>query len=243
MADKLETPERFKMGEMGNLGLNIRYGLSAEEIKTELNFPGSILTYKQMSYHPTINSALTLFENLVSNVTWDFVPPVNATEEEKRQCEIIKTMMHDMQGSWGEFIGDTMSSWQYGFSVHEKVYRRRLKENGSKFNDGLIGWKKMAMRSQDSIEKFIFDESGNEIIGVKQNLSKIEDFFGRFENKTNIVLPRSKFLLFRVGKHRGNPFGKSPLRNAYMAWRFLTVIEEIESNAVAKDLVGLPINL
>jgi hypothetical protein len=31
------------------------------------------------------------------------------------------------------------------------------------------------------------------------------------------------------------------LRDAYLAWRFLSVIEEIEANGVAKDLAGLPV--
>lgn len=243
MANPEDKVERFRLGEIGNLGLKIQYGVSDEEIKRELNFPGNLDTYKQMSYHPTINSALTLFENLASNVKWQFVPLPDATEEEKRQCKLIEEMMHDMEHPWGEFISDVMSSLQFGFSVHEKVYRRRLKESGSKYTDGLISWKKIAIRNQDTIDKFIFDTSGNEIIGVKQDLSKIQDGWKRFDLRasTSVVMPRSKFLLFRTGKHRGNPYGKSPLRNAYMAWRFLTIIEEIESNAVAKDLVGLPI--
>lgn len=243
MATADEKIERFRLGEIGSLGLNIQYGVSNEEIKKELNFPGNIDTYKQMSYHPTINSAMTLFENLASNVSWQFTPLPDATEEEKRQCKIIEEMMHDMNHSWGEFISDVMSCVQFGFSVHEKVYRRRLLENGSKYNDGIIGWKKLSIRNQDTIEKFIFDKTGNEIIGVEQDLTKIQDGWNRFNNRleTSVIIPRSKFLLFRTGKHRGNPYGKSPLRNAYMAWRFLVIIEEIESNAVAKDLVGLPI--
>jgi hypothetical protein len=48
-------------------------------------------------------------------------------------------------------------------------------------------------------------------------------------------------MLFRAGKHKGDPFGKSMLRDAYQAWRFLSVIEEIEANGVAKDLAGLPV--
>jgi len=48
-------------------------------------------------------------------------------------------------------------------------------------------------------------------------------------------------MLFRAGKHKGDPYGKSPLRDAYLAWRFLSVIEEIEANGVAKDLAGLPV--
>ena len=33
-----------------------------------------------------------------------------------------------------------------GFAIHEKVFRRRLKANGSKFNDSLIGWRKLPVR-------------------------------------------------------------------------------------------------
>ena len=213
MATADEKIERFRLGEIGNLGLNIQYGVSNEEIKKELNFPGNINTYKQMSYHPTINSALTLFENLASNVKWSFVPLPDATEEEKRQCKIIEEMMHDMTHPWGEFISDVMSSVQFGFSVHEKVFRKRYKANGSLYDDGIIGWKKLPIRVQESISKFIFSEDGNEIIGVQQNLSAINDIYNRFSSRGNLInIPRSKFLLFRTGKHRGDPFGKSPLR-------------------------------
>jgi len=58
---------------------------------------------------------------------------------------------------------------------------------------------------------------------------------------SEVTLPISKVLLFRTGRHRGDPYGKSPLRDAYLAWRYLVALEEIESNGVAKDLVGMPI--
>ncbi|HRM83934.1 MAG TPA: hypothetical protein PLY99_16465, partial [Acidovorax temperans] len=70
------------------------------------------------------------------------------------------------------------------------------------------------------------------------------DIYNRFSSRGNLInIPRSKFLLFRTGKHRGDPFGKSPLRDAYLAWRFLTALEELEATGVAKDLNGLPVNL
>ena len=58
-----ETPDRFKLPESGYLGLNIFNSISNDEMKKELNFPMSIKTYKNMSYHGTINSALTLYSN------------------------------------------------------------------------------------------------------------------------------------------------------------------------------------
>lgn len=239
-----DTPDRFKLSESGYLGLNVFNGVSNDELKRELNFPNSINTYKQMSYHATINSALTLFENLVSKADWKFKPVKDATPQELDQAKIINEMMQDLTDqTWSEFISEAMSANMYGFSVHEKVYRRRLKSNGSKYDDGIIGWKKLPIRNQETIEKFIFSEDGNEIKGVKQNLSAISDVYNRYSSRTNneVILPRSKIILFRAGKHKGDPFGKSMLRDAYLSWRFLSVIEEIEANGVAKDLAGLPV--
>jgi len=238
----LDQPERFRLGEIGSLGMRVFGGVTREELKQELNWPQSIDTFRLMSYHSAINAPLTLFENIISKATWTYKPPIDATEEEKNQAKIINQMMNDMEQPWSEFIRDVLSANIFGFSVHEKVYRKRFKANGSMYDDGIIGWKKLPIRVQESISKFIFSEDGNEIVGVQQNLAYITDTYNRFSSRGNLInLPRSKFLLFRTGKHRGDPFGKSPLRDAYLAWRFLTVLEEIEATGVAKDLNGLPV--
>jgi len=239
-----ETPERFKLGETGYLGLNIFAGVSQDELKRELNWPNNIKVYKQMTYSPSVNSALTLYENIVGKVEWSYTAPENATEQELKQSVMINQMMKDLDGqTWREFINDALSMMVYGFSVHEKVYRRRLKSNGSRFNDGVIGWKKLAIRNQETIEKFIFSEDGSDVLGVKQNLSAINDQYNRYSGRIEkiVVLPRNKFLLFRTGKHKGNPFGVSPLRDAYSSWKFLTAIEELEAIGFSKDLAGIPV--
>ena len=243
-ANMSDTPERFKLSEAGYLGLNVYAGVTQDEIKKELNFPASIQTYKQMSYHGTINSALSLFDTLISKADWKFKAPKDATAAELDQARIINEMMNDLQGqTWADFISDALSTNVYGFSVHEKVYRRRTKENGSKYNDGLIGWKKLPIRNQETIQRFIFSNDGNELVGVRQDLSQVADPYNRYSQRSStvVVLPRSKIMLFRAGKHKGDPYGKSPLRDAYLAWRFLSVIEEIEANGVAKDLAGMPV--
>jgi len=238
----LDQPERFRLGELGSLGLRVYSGVTQDELKRELNWPHSINTFREMSYHSAINAPLTLFENIISRATWVYKPPENATEEEKNQVKIINQMMQDMDQSWPEFVRDILSSNIFGFSVHEKVYRKRLKANGSLYDDGVIGWKRLPIRVQESISKFIFSEDGNDVIGVQQNLSAINDIYNRFSKRSNLInLPRSKFMLFRTGKHRGDPFGKSPLRDAYLAWRFLTQLEELEALGVAKDLNGIPV--
>jgi hypothetical protein len=242
-ANFMDTPERFRLGELGYQGLSIFNGVSNSEIKKELNWPYSIDTYKQMSYHSAINSALTMYENIIGKVDWKVLEVKDATEEEKQQAARIHEMMHDMEHSFPELIREVLTMNVYGFCVAEKVYRRRLRSNGSKYDDGLIGWKKLPIRAQETIEKFIFSDDGNEVIGIKQNLSAVYDQYNRYNSRPTkeVTLPMSKVLLFRAGRHRGDPFGKSMLRDAYLAWRYLTALEEIEAIGVTKDMNGIPV--
>ena len=239
----MDQPERMQLGEIGYKGLSIFAGVSTDELRRELQWPYSIQTYKNMSYHSAVNSALTLYENLIGKATWKVVPPQQATAEEKQQTERVREMLTDMEHSFPEFIKDALSMNIFGFSVHEKVYRRRYKRNGSMYDDGLIGWKKLPIRAQESIEKFIFSEDGNEVLGVKQNLTGIDDYYNRYSARVTkeVVLPKDKVMLFKAGRHRGDPFGKSMLRECYLAWRYLTAIEQIESNGVARDVSGIPV--
>jgi len=239
----MDRPERFRMGEIGYSGLNIFNGVSKDELKKELTWPHSVKTFKNMTYHSAVSAPLSLYDNIIGKASFKFIPPHNPTEEELDQTRIMNEMLHDMDQPFEDLIKDAMSSLVYGFSVHEKVFRKRLKSNGSDYDDGVIAWKKIAIRNQESIEKFIFSDDGNEILGVKQNLNMINDTYNRFSKRTEkeVIIPRSKFILFRHGKHRGDPFGKSMLRDCYLSWRYLTALEEIEASGVVKDLNGLPV--
>jgi len=236
-----DKPERFQIGEIGYSGLQLFNGVSNEETKRELNWPQSAYTYKEMSYHSAINSCLSLYDNLISKVDWRVVPPKDATEEEKKQTEFINQCLGDMEHSFRDFIKDALSSNIYGFSVHEKVFRKRTKANGSLYDDNKIGLKKLALRHQESIYRFIYDKEGNELVGVEQNASSVNNMRYSTGKNLRVVLPMSKVVHITTGRNRSDPFGKSPLRDVYLAWRYLTVIQEIEAAGVARDLQGLPV--
>lgn len=236
-----DQPDSFTIKEVGYQGLRVFQGVSSEEIKKELNFPYSINTYREMSYHTSINACLALYENLISKVDWRVIPPRQATAKEKKQAAFVEECLGDMQTSLREVIKDCLSSNIYGFAVLEKVYRKRKYSEGSMYNDGKIGLKKIALRNQETIEKFIYDASGNEIVGVKQNLSNVNNIKGFTNQKLEVLMPRAKYMHVTTGRTRGDPFGKSPLRDVYLAWRYLTVIQEIEASGVARDLQGLPV--
>lgn len=238
-----DTPEKFRMGEIGYNGIKIFNGISVEETVKELQHPRSIQTYKAMSLHPAISSALTLYNMMGSKANFRFVNPKNPTEEDKTRTKLVESMFEDMEVSLDDVITDILTMNTHGFSIFEKVYRRRTKSAGSMYDDGVIAPRKIAFRNQESIERFIFDETGNTLIGVKQNITGLSDPYGRNSARSDntVILPRSKFMLFNTGRNRTNPFGTSPLRDVYSHWKMLDYFETLEATGVAKDLQGLPV--
>lgn len=231
---------RFKLGEYGNIGLKQQAGHVIEQTRRELRFPHNLPIYRRMAIDSVISSALSLYEAMITKVRWDVKEPENATEEQKFRTKFIKQCMNDMEHSWFSFITEVSSMVTYGFSVHELSWRYRKYENGSKFNDGLIGLRGLPIRSQDSIQRWVFDSKNKKLLGVVQSIDNSE--YTVYNNTVNneIVIPRKKFLLFRTSATRDNPEGTSPLNSVYLSWKLRSNIQEQEAVGISRDLSGLP---
>lgn len=237
---------RIRMGEVGTTGLKVSNKVILEEARTELRWPKVINTYKNMQKDATINSAINLYKMMLARIDWKVEAPKNASPEQEKKAAFLQQCTDDMETTWASFIQDVSSSYVYGFSVQEKVYRRRLKATGSKFNDGLIGWKKLPIRSQDTISGWIFSDDGRDLQAVEQDLTTVNQY-GRYNslsarNGNVITIPRNKFMLFRVNPERDNPEGSSMLKNAWLAWKYRTGIEEQEAIGITRNMVGTPVN-
>lgn len=236
------------MSEIGTTGLAFSDGEIKEQVNKELRWPNVIKTYKNMYNDPLIYAALTLLSNMVCKVEWDVKPCENPTEDQIKRAKFIKQCSGDMEHSWQNFIKEIMSYTAYGFSIHEKVFRRRAKDNGSNYDDNLVGWKKIAPRSQDTVNEWKFSEDGRDLEGVYQDLSMVanDDRFRFYfdspdKDPEGIFIPRKKFLLFNYNSKRDNPQGESPLDACYVAWKYRNIIEQQEGIGVSRDLGGLPV--
>lgn len=241
-ANELDTPAPFKLGEMSVSGNRIIAGLPNNELKRELNFPHNIKTYRQMLLHPAVNAPISLYESMLAKANFRVIPVANATAKEKFQAKKVEEMLNDMETPLPDVIKASTTCLRYGFAPLEKVFRYRNKADGSQYDDGLIGIKKLSLMNQQSIERFYFDETGNNVTGLKQDLSTVSDPYGRYTHLTGNErpIPREKFMLFTTGNDKSNPYGTSPLRNIFLAWKYLSAIEELEAAGVARDLQGLP---
>lgn len=238
------TP-RVRLSEQGYPGLKQTAGQIYEESNIKLRFPNIIREVDEMRKDPTVGVGLHLYRMMIGRVKWDVKAPVGASEKVKERTKFIQSCMHDMEHSWPSFITSLLTCIDYGFSIHEKVYRRRLKTNGSKYNDGLIGWKKLPSRSQSTIKDWVFSDDGRDLIAVKQSLANLTNsgqFVKLLNNNpsTDIIIPRNKFLLFTVDSRNGDPSGNTPLKAAYLPWRFKKLFQEQESIGASRDLGGVP---
>jgi len=80
----------------------------------------------------------------------------------------------------------------------------------------------------------LYAENNIDIIGVEQMAPP------RFDTAT---IPADKYLHFKTTNYKGNPEGKSILRNAYRPWYFKRNIENTEAIGIERDLAGLPVIL
>lgn len=222
----------------GSSGLRQYGGWVREEFLPQLRGRQAARTYREMQDNsPTVGAILFAIQQTMRQVTWR-VNAFDDSPEAIENAEFLESCMEDMYQPWPDFITETLSMLPYGFAPHELVYKRRLgrqkqtqnnlRAASSKFTDGKIGWAKMALRGQDTILKWFFDEEGD-VTGLTQ-----QPWFGGL-----IDIPINKLLLFRPRAHKNNPEGNSILRSAYRPWYFTKRLEEQEAIALER-MSGTP---
>jgi hypothetical protein len=230
-----ETPKDDFI-ELGSTGLNRTGGIIDQEWLRQLKGSRAYQTYTEMRDNDAvIGAVLYAIESLIRQVEWT-VKPAEDTDESRRAAAFLESCLLDMDVTWETFISEVLSMLPYGYSLFEVVYKIRGGDQDdvrykSRYSDGRIGWRKFAMRGQDTIEKWSFTEDGT-INGAYQVAAP--DYSEKF-------IPADKSLLFRTKVERNNPEGRSLLRNAYRSWYFLKRLQEIEAIGVERDLAGLPV--
>jgi hypothetical protein len=233
-----EIPQRVgPMEELGVTGVKRVSGYVDEEFLPALRGRKAVRVYREMATNDSMVGALLFtIDKLIREVEWKVLPADQSPEGIQAQ-EFLESCMEDMSDSWDGFIGEVLSMIPYGWSWHEIVYKRRLgpwqkdPKKRSKHSDGLIGWRKMPIRAQETLLRWSFDETG----GIRAMIQMAPP---RYQTT---VIPIEKSILFRTSIAKGNPEGVSLLRTSYRAWYFKKRLEEFEAIGVERDLAGMPV--
>lgn len=225
------------MRELGTTGLRHWSGRVDEEWLAELKGHRGRKIIKEMRDNdPIVGAILFAVDMLIRQVEWK-VESFSDSQAHKDDARFLEECMHDMSTEWTTLLSEILSFLPYGWSYHELVYKKRngFKKSSpgksSKYNDGRIGWKKIPIRAQDTLDSWEFDDHGD-VRGMVQRPITAASL---------VTIPIQKALLFRTTSHKGNPQGRSVLRNSYRPWFFKKRIEEIEGIGIERDLAGLPV--
>lgn len=222
--------------EVGVTGLQEHGGIITEEFLRPLMWPNATKVYREMSSNdPIIGAMLFSIEQLTRSVEWEVQPGGIDTEDDERAA-FVKETMNDMEKPWKDVVSEVMSMVSFGFTLLEPVYKKRSGVQKdprfkSRFNDGLWSWRKMPVRSADSIQRWVYSDDTRELEGAWQLPP---------QGGAEIFLPMQRLLHFRLDSRKDNPESKSALRNAYRPWYFKKRFEEYEAIGAEKDLVGVP---
>ena len=228
---------QIKFKELGATGLRRSGGFVLEEFLPQLQGTLARQAYREMSDNdPIVGGILLAFNEVMGRLDWHIEKPEDASPEEMIAYDFIAGAFEDTEDSWDVTLSEILSMLTYGWSWLEVVYKIRGgqynpdKKYRSKYSDGRIGWKKFAIRSQDSYLRWDFKENGNVRGLVQQDITTGMHY-----------IPMEKSLLFRTSEFKNNPEGVSMLRRAYTSWYYKKRIQEIEAIGIERDLAGYPV--
>ena len=238
MVSKLSENEAKSI--LGLAGDNTRHGqIRADEFLPDLRGKKAINKYREMRDNDsTIGAVMYATEQTLRDVDIK-IKPANDTPEAQAEADFVKSVFKDMEHTLEDHIAESLSCLTYGFSWFEVVYKRRngpdaiSPKKRSKYSDGRLGVRKLAVRAPWTVSKFDVDEKTGDVLGIYQES-------GIYSSSKNYI-PSTKSLYYRTTTLNGDPAGRSILRNAYTSYQYLNNLQAIEAIAVERELAGIPV--
>jgi hypothetical protein len=237
MVKKLSETEAKKI--LGVAGDNTYNGqIRADEFLPELRGKKAIRKYREMRDNDsTIGAVMYATEQVLRDVDLK-VMPANDSAEAKEEAEFVESVLDDMDHTLDDHIAESLSNLSYGFAWFEVIYKRRIgptersDKKRSKYTDGRMGVRKIAIRAPWTISRFDVDNQTGDVKGIYQD--------GSGYNNSNYI-PTRKSLYYRTTTINGDPAGRSILRNAYTSYEYVNNLQSIEAIAVERELAGIPV--
>jgi len=235
--DQLAKGIKLDLSEIGSSGLQRFGGYVQDEWLRELRGPAGVKVLREMRDNdPIVGSVLFTCKYLSRGAKW-WIEPVSQDTADMEQADFVRAaLMTDMSMTWQDTLSEVLSMLPFGWSYCECVYKRRQGDvvdpaKRSRFTDGKIGWRKLPLRAQETLQAWDFDIDG----GIRGMTQAAAPLF------VPVTVPIEKALLFRTEATKGNPEGRSILRTAYTSWRAKRFIQIAEGIGVERDLTGYPV--
>jgi hypothetical protein len=208
--------------ELGSTGLNHTAGYIRDDFLLAWNGSQGMKTRQEMACNdPAVGAMLFTIDKLIRQVE----PQTEVADHPRGEeaAALFNSCRDGMEHTWSDFMSEVLSMLPYGFAPFEPVYMKR--------EDGRIGWKKLPLRAQTTVDRWELAENGD-VLGMYQMAPP---------SYRNVYIPADRLVLFRTSSAKNNPEGVSILRNAYRPWYFKKRIEEYEAIGIERHMAGFPV--
>jgi len=220
----------------GATGLKHNSGYLDEEWHPKLRGKAWIKKAREMSDNsPVIGAALWIIEAVTRQATWVHEKNESGHPLTSFGVEFSEQCFADTETPWKLTVSEILSALAFGWVALEPEFKLRRGDASdpllhSKYDDGRIGWRDFAPRSQESLERWVFDDTGR-TIGMVQR----DPINGCLHS-----IAMDRLLLFRLRSRKNNPEGRPLLRTCYRPYYKGMFMEDIESVGVERNIAGLP---
>jgi hypothetical protein len=232
MSDKT----RPNFGNFGDSGLYRSGGFTYEEYLPELRGErGRRVLSEMIRGDAIIGGILFAIDMMIRRLEWR-IDPASDDPEAHKWAERIDQAREDMELTWVDTISEASSFIPYGWAVQEIDWKLCAGASddpirNSRFDDGVIAWRRWGIRSQDTLLMWEFDPTGTPTAMLQLN---------PYIGQTNTI-PLDKCLHFKTVERKHNPEGISAIRNCYSSWRFKKNIQNLEAIGIERNWVGIPV--
>ena len=198
---------------------------------------GIIVMARVLRREPAAFTSWNMVQLAAQGVRW-YVPAVSDAKADQDCATFVESCLNDTSSSLASAVRFAMSAWPFGFSDLEICWKKRLGQSPgkdlapSKWDDGLVGIRKLAPRRQETVYEWRNDPTGG-----KESLVQQDPATGKMMEP----IPIEKLLHFIGGDDRGSWEGLGWLEPAYWIAYLIEQLEQIGGATSQRGGTGLPV--
>jgi hypothetical protein len=176
---------------------------------------------------PTAAAMYLTLSLMVRKVSWH-CEAGGEEDVDREAAEFAWSAFNDMSLSFSDLISDVCLMFPFGWAYFEMVLKRR-RPSQSKFDDGRVGYRKIALRPQQTLNRWQYDTDG--------------DLLGMWQNRLDgapVLIPLERSVLFRTSREGDDPEGVSIYRPAVRPWQYKRRLEQVEGIGLYRRWAGFP---
>ena len=235
----VDQGSRSSFRELGVSGLPQFGGIVMVETDPKLSGILGVRKYDMMRRtDPTAAAMYAVLSLPIRRVTWSVKPggPTSADEEAAQFCW---SAFEDCTHTFADLVSDICLMFPYGWSWFDMSMKRRSGGRRSKYDDGRVGFAKIAYRSPKRLSHWEFAEGSTDLLGMWQVI-----YPGETTGPTSegiVLLPLYRGLLFRTSREGGDPEGLSVYRPAVRPFDYKRRLEQVEGIGLYRRWAGFPL--